>query len=106
MRIYLTILIAMALLIGITILQIFLSKKESKWPGLILPLICFIISIAIFDVKVSDSSIISVLLSLIASFMLYSIGTAILLIMYFVCRENNKKSKEKELIKMNIQDLE
>ena len=33
--------IALALIAGIVILQIYLSKRESKWPGLILPMITF-----------------------------------------------------------------
>lgn len=37
-------LIALAFLVGIVFLQIFLSKKESKWPGLILPIISFIVA--------------------------------------------------------------
>lgn len=28
-------------LIGLVVLQAFLSKRESKWPGLILPLLSF-----------------------------------------------------------------
>lgn len=28
-------------LIGLVVLQVFLSKRESKWPGLILPLLSF-----------------------------------------------------------------
>lgn len=38
-------LIVMALLIGAIFLQIFLSKKKSKWFGLILPTISFIYSL-------------------------------------------------------------
>ena len=37
--------IVMALLIGAIFLQIFLSKKKSKWFGLILPTISFIYSL-------------------------------------------------------------
>ena len=32
-------------LIGFVVLQVFLSKRESKWPGLILPLLSFLCSL-------------------------------------------------------------
>ena len=32
-------------LIGLVVLQVFLSKRESKWPGLILPLLSLLISL-------------------------------------------------------------
>ena len=34
--------LAFAFLIGIVLLQIFLSRTERKWPGLILPVISFL----------------------------------------------------------------
>ena len=50
MRFPVNTLIALAFLVGLVFLQIFLSKRESKWPGLILPIISSIIliNIAIF----------------------------------------------------------
>ena len=32
----------LALLVGVIFLQIYLSKRESKWPGLVLPIIAFL----------------------------------------------------------------
>ena len=37
-----TIIFLLALLVGVPLLQIFLSRRESKWPGLILPLLTFL----------------------------------------------------------------
>ena len=33
------------LMVGGVLLQIFLSKRESKWPGLVLPGVCFLYSL-------------------------------------------------------------
>ena len=41
------IVISLAIFGGIIVLQVFLSKKESKWPGLILPGICLLISLTV-----------------------------------------------------------
>ena len=40
-----TIIFLLALLVGVPLLQIFLSRRESKWPGLILPLLTFLYSL-------------------------------------------------------------
>jgi len=45
MRIFITLTFFLALCTGIILLQIFLSKKENKWLGLILPIISFCISL-------------------------------------------------------------
>ena len=41
-RITIFLLFLLAILAGIIWLQIFLSKKESKWPGLVMPIISFL----------------------------------------------------------------
>jgi TRAP-type C4-dicarboxylate transport system permease small subunit len=45
--IFLGIAVILVVVIGLIILQIFLSKKKNKWIGLILPMICFIFSIVV-----------------------------------------------------------
>ena len=42
MRIAVNLIITLMFLAGIILLQIFLSKKENKWPGLMLPIISFL----------------------------------------------------------------
>ncbi|MFT5872158.1 MAG: uncharacterized membrane-anchored protein YitT (DUF2179 family) [Clostridium sp.] len=92
-------------LLGIIILQIFLSKRENKWLGLILPIINVFFSTmavlvsAAFTGQPIDQSI----MQLIMEFLVSNISTIILIAIYFACREKFKKKKE--IDKMNIQDL-
>lgn len=75
------------------------------WLGLILPIISFSISIiSVFNVYIPDHmSGGQVFISLLGTFLITNIPTAILIAIYFACRENMKK--EYELERMNIQDL-
>lgn len=77
-------------------LQIWLSKLESKYPGLILPAICFLFSVivSIFSVYMRD---------MVLSVLIFNIPTVIHLLIYFACRE--KLSKKRQIDKMNLQDL-
>jgi hypothetical protein len=89
---------------GVILLQIFLSKRESKWPGLILPVIFFCISLlAAFGTVIVDdiSPFIEIVLM---AFLLCNIPTCLLLAIYFICRSMQKKRKA--LDKMRAQDLE
>jgi len=59
----LMIIIPLGFLTGIVILQVYLSKRESKWPGLILPMISFgmsmiiIIGIGLFSFATLESGV-------------------------------------------------
>ncbi len=98
--------LVLALLVGGIFLQIFLSKKKSKWFGLILPIITFlysllmILSIAVFD-GMTDGEIFILFAS---TFLISNIPTIVLLGIYFGCRE--KMKIHSQLDKMNIQDLD
>ena len=87
---------------GGILLQIFLSKREGKWPGLILPLLSFLysmvmtLSAAAYNGGVPWGAIL-------ASLILGNIPTVIVLAIYFACRE--KFRKRSELEKMHISDL-
>ncbi len=127
--------IFLVILVGGIFLQIFLSKRQNKWYGLILPLICFMFSlIAVLGsstfttvtgeaglqqlapdgtvihetVEVQNiaenSTVAATIVQMVVIFALYNIPTAILLVIYFACREKIKKHSA--LDKMNIQDLE
>lgn len=92
-------------LLGIIILQIFLSKRENKWIGLILPIINFFLSTmaVLVSVAFTGQPISQNILQLIVAFLISNISTSILIAIYFACREKYKKKKE--IDKMNIQDL-
>jgi uncharacterized membrane-anchored protein YitT (DUF2179 family) len=129
-RIANVLIVLLAIGVGTIILQIFLSKKEAKWPGLILPIIAVVISlIVVFSiaaytttgmtvtnengvvVQEESTSIMepikdvpSLIFTVISVFLLYNIPTIILLAIYFACRE--KRRRKKALDKMQAQDLE
>lgn len=117
---------------GAILLQIYLSKKESRWPGLVLPIIMLCISLlAVIGVAtftaipatqqvVDENGVViqetaleivepmqstsSLLYTVGSVFLLYNIPTVVLLAIYFGCRE--KQRKRKALEKMQAQDLE
>ena len=112
---------------GEIVLQIFLAKKESKWAGLILPIISFgisllaALSILLFSVntatmtqtangeiveqtvtQINDTS--SIIVGAIAVFAYCNVPTVILLVIYTACR--GKRKRQRDLEKMSVQDLE
>lgn len=98
--------LVLALLVGGILLQIFLSKKKSRWFGLILPVITFLYSLLmIFNIAVFHGMTGREIFMLLAStFLTSNIPTIVLLGIYFGCRE--KMKIRSQLDKMNIQDLE
>ena len=97
-----TIILLLALLVGVPLLQIVLSRRESKWPGLILPLLTFLYSLLMACSAVAYNGEIP-WGAILASLILGNIPTVILLAIYFASRE--KFRKRSELDKMNIKDL-
>lgn len=94
------------LLVGSIVLQVFLSRRESPWPGLVLPGLSLLLSlIPLLNVAVlPGSGAGNVLTALLLVFLLYNIPTLVLLVIYFACRE--KYRRRREIDKMNAQDLE
>lgn len=95
---------------AIVIAQIYLSKKDSKWLGLILPGISFSYSLialagllGFLSIGAQGEDTTNLIVLSVTTFIYSNIPTAILLGIYFHYRE--KKKKLKELDKMNIQDL-
>lgn len=100
-------LILILIFAGVIVLQVFLSKMESKWSGLILPFIFIGISvICVLNMAVlpgQEGFQITVMVT--EAFLLFNIPTYILLAIYFAFRAEHRRKRKKDIEKMNIQDL-
>lgn len=98
--------ILLLLFVAIILLQLFLSRRESRLPGLVLPVLFFLFSIiAMLNVAALPSdSVRETAVTMLTVVLLYNIPTLVLLVIYFVCRE--KFRRKKEIDRMNAQDLE
>ena len=94
------------LLAGAILLQIFLSRRVSRWPGLLLPGVTFfyslvmLLSVAAYNGNNGMEGVVAALLSVLV---LGNIPTVMLLIIYALCRRGERT--QRELNKMNAQDL-
>ena len=87
--------------VGGILLQIFLSRRNSRWPGLILPLLSFLYSLVVMlNVSAADGIPWGALL---AAFVTGNIPTAVLLAIYWAARE--KLRVKAQIDKMNLDDL-
>ena len=101
--------VSIPILIGLAFLQVFLSKKESKWPGLILPGCSIFLSLtAEFGFLFLAISGARVFFVVIAILVIFNIPTLIYFAIYKITRNNTNcaSKKNQEIQKMNIQDLE
>ena len=90
-------------LAGVVLLQIFLSGRESRWPGLVLPGITFLHSVLALLSVAAMGSVGEMVVTVLMVAVLYNIPTLILLAIYFACRK--KRRKQGELNRMKIEDL-
>ena len=90
-------------IVGGVFLQIFLSKRESRWPGLVLPLLTFLWSLLgplnVMDTGSVSRNVLLVLVTLLAG----NIPTLILLAIYWAVRE--KRRVKDQIDKMKIDEL-
>ena len=91
-------LIIALIFVCVVLLQIFLSRTESKILGLVLPALCFLFSLIVPLNMIAANS------AAVLFWLIVNIPTIILLLVYFVCRQQYKKKNQIE--KMKIQDLE
>jgi len=115
-------LVLLALGVVALVLQVFLSKSEGKWPGLIMPIIWVGFSMVtpiriliagpearsfigvINEVEVVHTpSMASIVGEAALMFVLLNVITGILVAIYLICRR--KQSKQRALLKMSVQDL-
>lgn len=94
-----------AFCVGMLALQAALARMESRWPGLVLPLITFLRSVLtpIGMVGSAGGPTVGFVLQVLLMWLLSNIPTAVLLAIYFACRTRQRCKKQQE--KMNIQDL-
>lgn len=100
---WVALLVLLVLMVGGILLQIFLSKRESKWPGLVLPVISFLWSLLYLFNLMDTGSVVQNILMAILTILLTNIPTLVLLAIYWAVRE--KRRKRSEIEKMNIDDL-
>ena len=98
--------LTLVLIGGGILLQVFLSKKKSKWFGLILPMITFLYSLLmVMGIAVYEGMTGGEIFMLIGTtFLIGNIPTIVLLGIYFSSRE--KTGIRSQLDKMHIQDLD
>lgn len=93
----------LVLIVGGIFLQIFLSRRESRWPGLVLPLLTFLWSLLVplnlMDTGSVSQNVLTVLVTLLAG----NIPTLILLAIYWAVRE--KRRVRDQIDKMKIDEL-
>lgn len=107
-----TIIIACVILllvsVGVIALEVYLSRREGKVPGLVLPGILFlgelfvlpnVAAVAFFGAETLAAGCVNVILRV----FLTLLPTIVLLVIYFLCRRGMNRKKQIE--KMNIQDL-
>ena len=90
-------------LAGVVLLQIFLSGRERRWPGLVLPGISFLYALLLVLNVAYFVSMAHAVLTTVLVFVIGNIPTAALLAIYFACRK--KRRKRGELNRMKIEDL-
>jgi len=121
--------VLLAILAGSVVLQVYLSKRENKWPGLVLPIITLAFSLmaalgmtiftttgAFTQSEYIDGEWVVVaqevhrevtpgaVAGVISTFFLMNIPTAVFLVIYASCR--GRRDKMRAIEKMCIQDLE
>ena len=98
-----SLIILLVFLVGIVLLQIFLSRRESRWPGLILPLLTLLSSLLlplnVMDTGSASQNILLMLVTLLAG----NIPTLVLLAIYWAAREKFRVRNQME--KMGKQDI-
>lgn len=93
----------LVLIAGGIFLQIFLSRRESRWPGLVLPLLAFLNALLmvlnIADTGSVSQNVLTVMVTLLAG----NIPTLVLLAIYWAARE--KRRVKSQIDKMKIDEL-
>ena len=85
-----------AVLAAIILLQIFLSSRENKWFGLIMPVISFLFALVVvlLNTIVPATGVgVDYILNLVVAFAVYNIPTVVFMVIYIVCRKRKCKKE-------------
>ena len=85
------------------VLEVFLARTRSPIPGLVLPVLSFLLSLIPVLSVTAYGGICQVIGTMVMTLLIGNIMTLILLAIFFAVRHSRKKKSEME--KMNIQDL-
>ena len=97
-------LLFLIIFVGAIALQVFLSKRQSKFLGVILPIFSVLNSlIIVLNIAGDAITKTQILIALVSAFLIGNIPTIILMVIYFGVRE--KMKIESELDKTRIKDL-
>lgn len=91
------------LIIGGVFLQIFLSRRKSRWPGLVLPFLSFLFALLMLFNLRDTGSVSENLLAILITLLIGNLPTLVLLAIYWAARE--KFRVQRQMDKMNIDDL-
>ena len=99
--------VILALIAAVCALEVFLAKRKSRWPGLVMPVLALFPALFVLPnlltnaLSVAENGL-QVLLSLLAMLLLF-VPALVLLAVYWFCRRRRKCREDVE--KMKIQDL-
>ena len=99
--------VILALMAAACALEVFLAKRKSRWPGLVLPVLALFPALFVLPnlltnaLSVAENGL-QALLSLLAMLLLF-VPALVLLAVYWCCRRRRKCREDVE--KMKIQDL-
>lgn len=99
--------VILALMAAACALEVFLAKRKSRWPGLVLPVLALFPALFVLPnlltnaLSVAENGL-QALLSLLAMLLLF-VPALVLLAVYWFCRRRRKRREDVE--KMKIQDL-
>ena len=97
-------LLLILLMIGAVLLEMYLSRKPSRWPGLVLPITAFVISL-IYPLNMANlgGDMAALIAQVLLVWLLANIPTFVLLAIYFAARSRMRRTREQN--RMSAKDL-
>ena len=99
----LRIILFILLMAGVVLLEMYLAHKPGRWPGLVLPIVSFLISL-IYPLSITNlGDMAGAIAQAVIVWVLANIPTAVLLAIYFAARRRVRRTREQN--RMSAQDL-